>query len=371
MGDYYKISRDGTQGEICIFGEIYEKSWAWWDDQDFSLTGFYKDFKKLDGCENVDVLVNSVGGDVFAATSVAELLRAASAHIRVKIVGLCASAATLLLGSTDETEITAGGVVMIHDPSTFLFGQRDAPALRKVADRLDKVRDAIAKNLALACGKDEETVKKDMAAETWMTSDEAVEYGLVKKITDADGAPGGMPAVNLAPIMNSIPDKMRDRFDNGLFFYTENPENTEERKSGTMDVSEIKTVDDLKKALPELCGQIESESAKNAAETATKAERARLAALDEIAIPGYEDLIEKAKNEGRSPADAAFEIAKAVKERDAKKGADELAAREAAAKRAGTSDVAASAGNDAGAGEKSEEQKALDEAIKFLNETKE
>ena len=371
MGDYYKISRDGTQGEICIFGEIYEKSWAWWDDQDFSLTGFYKDFKKLDGCESVDVLVNSVGGDVFAATSVAELLRSATAHIRVKIVGLCASAATLLLGSTDETEITAGGVVMIHDPLTYARGMMNALTLRKAADRLDKVRDAIAKNLALACGKDEETVKKDMAAETWMTSDEAVEYGLVKKITDAGSPPGGMPAVNLAPIMNSIPDKMRDRFDNGLFFYTENPENTEERKSITMDVSEIKTVDDLKKALPELCGQIESESAKNAAETATKAERERLAALDEIAIPGYEDLIEKAKNEGRSPADAAFEIAKAVKERDAKKGAEELAAREAAAKNAGTSDVAASAGNDAGAGEKSEEQKALDEAIKFLNETKE
>lgn len=86
-----------------------------------------------------------------------------------------------------------------------------------------------------------------------------------------------------------------------------------------MDFANIKTAEDLKKAFPELTAKLEQaarDTAGSEAETAVKeavkkataAERERIAGIDALAVPGFEDIIAKAKQEGTTPGETAMQI---------------------------------------------------------------
>lgn len=105
---------------------------------------------------------------------------------------------------------------------------------------------------------------------------------------------------------------------------------------------EIKTVEDLQKAYPELCNQLIAE----AKDTAAADERKRIQAIDEIAPTVAQDLVVKAKYEEPVTAEAlAFQALKA----DAGKGQDYLNARNEEAAKANADQVTSAPNNpDAG-----------------------
>lgn len=80
-----------------------------------------------------------------------------------------------------------------------------------------------------------------------------------------------------------------------------------------MNFEDIKTAEDLKAAFPGLAEELTAQTGKAAAEAATKAERERIAGIDALAIPGFEDIIAKAKAEGTTPGDTAMQIIAAQK----------------------------------------------------------
>ena len=91
-----------------------------------------------------------------------------------------------------------------------------------------------------------------------------------------------------------------------------------------MNFENIKTAEDLKKAFPELTAKLEqaamdtaeglmADAVKMAAKDATAIERERIAGIDALAVPGFEDIIAKAKAEGRMPGETAMQIIAAQK----------------------------------------------------------
>ncbi len=81
---------------------------------------------------------------------------------------------------------------------------------------------------------------------------------------------------------------------------------------------DIKTVDDLRKAYPALVDQIEQEAAKAAAEAAAKDERERIKGIEDVALPGSEELAAKAKfEEPMSVSDFAVALVKGAKTKGA------------------------------------------------------
>lgn len=136
------------------------------------------------GGDDVTIHINSGGGDVFDANAMAETLRAYEGRTVASIEGLAASAASYFALTADEVVINRSALVMVHNPHSCAYG--DAEDMRKTADMLDKVRGAISGQYARKTGRGTDEIEGLMDAETWFTADEAIEFGLADRMSDAE-----------------------------------------------------------------------------------------------------------------------------------------------------------------------------------------
>lgn len=136
------------------------------------------------GGDDVTIHINSGGGDVFDANAMAETLRAYEGRTVASIEGLAASAASYFALTADEVVINRSALVMVHNPHSCAYG--NAEDMRKTADMLDKVRGAISGQYARKTGRGTDEIEGLMDAETWFTADEAIEFGLADRMSDAE-----------------------------------------------------------------------------------------------------------------------------------------------------------------------------------------
>lgn len=129
---------------------------------------------------DIDVFLNSPGGDVFEASAIHSALISHPANIHIHIDGLAASAATRVAMAGDTIEMAESAMYMIHYAWT--FGMGNAAEFRKTADMLDKVDNTIVNDYTKGSNADEAQIRAWMEAETWFTSDEAVTHGFVNSI---------------------------------------------------------------------------------------------------------------------------------------------------------------------------------------------
>lgn len=129
---------------------------------------------------DIDVYINSPGGDVFEATAIYSSLISHPAKIHVHIDGVAASAATRVAMAGDTIEIAESGMYMIHYAWTFAYG--NASELRQTAEMLDKVDNTIVADYVKNSDANEEQIREWMEAETWFTAEEALEHGFVHSI---------------------------------------------------------------------------------------------------------------------------------------------------------------------------------------------
>ena len=173
---WYRIT---AKGPDCVEVMIYDEIGYW----GITAKKFCEDLAAIEA-SSITLRINSPGGQVFDGFAIYSALQAHEAEVHVKIDGLAASIASIIAMAGDTVEIGPNAFVMIHDPSSYAFG--NAADLRKEADLLDKLRDAIAKVYADKSGKPLDQIKAKMAEETWFTGDEALEFGLVDSIASDD-----------------------------------------------------------------------------------------------------------------------------------------------------------------------------------------
>jgi ATP-dependent protease ClpP protease subunit len=137
---------------------------------------------------SVRVNINSAGGDFFEGVAIYNMLREYEGDVKVKIVGLAASAASIIAMAADELEIAESGFMMIHNAWTIAIGNKDD--MEEVAAMLGKFDDSMAKLYADFSGQDVKSIKKMMAAETWLSGKEAVEMGLATALLESDEITG-------------------------------------------------------------------------------------------------------------------------------------------------------------------------------------
>lgn len=133
--------------------------------------------------EEIDVRINSYGGDVFEGVAIFNALRRHKSKIIVHIDGIAASIASLIALAGDEIRIARNGFLMVHHPWTFAMGNKHD--LRQIADDLEKIGDsAIRAQLVERSGESEAVVEKWLDEETWFNADEAIEADLADVIDD-------------------------------------------------------------------------------------------------------------------------------------------------------------------------------------------
>ena len=152
--------------------------------------------------EPLDVYVNSGGGDIFAGSEIYEALRGYRGQVRVHVVGVAASAASVI-ACARESDIAPTGMVMVHNVSS--SAQGDHNAMDKSSELLKKADRAIAAAYVAKTGKPEKDVLSMMDRETWMTAQDAVDAGLI----DAVSTPGALVAAGPGTVPREVIDKIR------------------------------------------------------------------------------------------------------------------------------------------------------------------
>lgn len=147
-----------------------------------SAKSFLNDLRSVT-TDEVDVEINSPGGDVFAGLAIYNGLRASGKKINVKVLGLAASAASLVAMAGDTIEMPENAFMMIHNPWGFAMGGADE--MRNTADVLDKIGTGLVSTYAKRTGKTDQEITALLDAETWMTAQEAVDAGFATSVTAA------------------------------------------------------------------------------------------------------------------------------------------------------------------------------------------
>ena len=168
--------------------------------------------------DDVEVHINSGGGDVTAGSEIYTALRNYSGRVMVKIVGRAASMASVI-AEAGESEISPTAHFMIHNVHTYAGG--DYRTFEETASALRSLNQSIMSAYIAKTGKTAEELQAMMDRSTYLSAQEAVAAGFVDRIMEfdsdqpevmavADDGSGMIPEPVMAKIRDLIEDKMKD-----------------------------------------------------------------------------------------------------------------------------------------------------------------
>ena len=177
MKTFYNLipGQGGQPARLYIDGEITagEDLLDWWTG--VRSRGAQRFRKDLEALGDVDVYINSPGGDVFAGAAMYALLKSHPGHVRVIIMGIAASAASVVAMAGDEVLISPVGYLMIHDPWAVVAG--NAREMEKEAQVLREIGEGILNAYLEKTGLPADELRAMLAAETYLNAQAAIEKG--------------------------------------------------------------------------------------------------------------------------------------------------------------------------------------------------
>ncbi|MCD7918635.1 MAG: ATP-dependent Clp protease proteolytic subunit [Clostridiales bacterium] len=335
--------------------------------------------------EELTLEINSGGGSAFAGFEMYTVLRNARGRVPVtaEVQSIAASAMSVVIAACDTVKISPVATVMIHRSSASASGNAEVHGQAKqMLETVDKgILSAYCEKAGAKCTRAK--FRSMMKQETYLTAEEAVACGLADELLEAEGDEGTtQPMMVAAAIqgaragMGGLPDIERLREIKALAEQTEgkapeeqpcgeeadgkeptvsegeSPSHNQTEKEQN-DMEEIKTVEDLMKAYPELTDSIRT----SAAEQATAAEQNRIKDIESCAVPGFEDIVEEAKAD--TGKDGSY-VARQIVARQKAQGAGYLQQRNADAEDAGANNVP----QDSSEGQKEDPEAELSAAVK-------
>ena len=168
--------------QIDIRGVIVPDSDYWiyeWFDIAATAPKVVRDVLQAANGDDVEVLINSTGGDVFAGSEIFTILRSYAGKVTVKIQSIAASAAAVI-AMAGESEMSPVAQLMIHNVSASAGG--DYRDMEHTAEVLKSANKAIAAAFVAKTGRSEAEILDLMDKETWFTAERAVQGGFVDRI---------------------------------------------------------------------------------------------------------------------------------------------------------------------------------------------
>ncbi|MCQ2752298.1 MAG: ATP-dependent Clp protease proteolytic subunit [Coriobacteriales bacterium] len=131
----------------------------------------------------ISFYIDSPGGDAEDAMAIIDTMNFISCPVHTVCVGMCASAAALILACGEKGERIAlpHSKVLIHQPLIMRTGGQQSD-IDIVANNLRRCRDEIEELLSEATGKSIKQIHKDTERDNELTAIEAKDYGLIDKI---------------------------------------------------------------------------------------------------------------------------------------------------------------------------------------------
>jgi ATP-dependent protease ClpP protease subunit len=176
--------------QLYIYGDVEGGYWDWWSgeyvESDTSAEHFRQELAKYPNTSEIEIFINSYGGEVFEGTAIYNQLMRHPAHKTVYIDGFACSIASVIAMAGDEIVMPRNTLMMIHNAWMATFG--NAAQLRKAADDLDVINAAGRQAYLQKAGDklSEERLVEMMDAETWLTAADCIELGLADRFADED-----------------------------------------------------------------------------------------------------------------------------------------------------------------------------------------
>ena len=301
------------EAELLLYGDIGDD---YWSDNNAADFAYALNSLKV---SNIKVRINSPGGSVWAAQAMFSSLKNHPANVTVYIDGVAASAATLVAMAGDTIIMPTNAVMMIHNPMISAYGA-NRNELEQMIKLLDTARETMIAVYEAHSGQTREKIIELLDAETWLTAAEAKALGFVDEVQDfkiaasisgdklilggwqfdrAALAKMGFPESVVGPITTAAPQpEHKDQKDAAPAAKIEGRDN-------------LMTLEQLKAEHPDIFAAIASA----ARDEGMQAERDRLMAIDNVAMPGYEEMVADAKKNGVSAEALAMKIIAAEKDK--------------------------------------------------------
>jgi ATP-dependent Clp protease protease subunit len=178
--------------------------------------------------EDLEVEINSGGGSVFSGSEIYTSLKSYPGNVTVKIVGIAASAASVIAMAGKKILMSPTAQMMIHNAVIRTSG--DYRAMDHMSGVLKNVNQTIANAYKLKSGKSDKELLEMMDKETWLTPQQALENELIDEIM-FENEPKLVATINQEQMLpEQVINKIRNMKET---FYPTNPseENPPENQS--------------------------------------------------------------------------------------------------------------------------------------------
>lgn len=169
-----KINVKGT-----IIPSSYQDVYDWCGIEATSPKSISKELQSANG-EEIEVEINSGGGSVFAGSEIYTALKSYAGKVTVKVVGLAASAASVIAMAGDKVLMSPTAQMMIHNVSSYASG--DYRDMEHTAEVLKTANQTIANAYQLKTGIENSEILAMMDSEKWMDPQEALNKGFIDEI---------------------------------------------------------------------------------------------------------------------------------------------------------------------------------------------
>ena len=313
---YAMATVDNDTAEITMYGTIVEQvPRSWWTEEPIPgnyivMDEFLADLEQIKTCKNINIRMNSCGGDAGVSITIHNRLRELAregVNLTCTVDGMAMSGGSLIMCACDTVKVNPSSIIMIHKCWSEIWGGYNADELRQAAEQADAHDKAQVAIYARKTKMSDTKILHMMGETTYMTGREAVEKGFADEVLDdaeplnfaasADGktifmsgkpihlAPGMFAPDNIPTVSAAEPKPAGTN--------TSNPV-----QSGTTTGGISMNLEELRKQYPDLVAQIESAARAagntDAVNAAVSAERNRLREIDAIAAQMPEDLLAEA-----------------------------------------------------------------------------
>jgi ATP-dependent Clp protease protease subunit len=197
MKTFFRMTATDDVGEITIFDEIGYDSYSIFNTQ----------LEALGPVKNINLRINSPGGNVFDGLAIYNTLKNHAATVTARVEGIAASAASLIAMAADKIVMPENSFMLIHEPSGLTYGTADDHA--SMAADLQKMADKFAGIYAGRTRSSLAAVKALMKQDCLMTAGEAKAAGYCDEV--AGGArmvatfdPAKLPAKAMAAFNSGV-----------------------------------------------------------------------------------------------------------------------------------------------------------------------
>lgn len=178
---YYSLETEGEKADLYIYGDI--TSWPWLES-DVSAYLLSKKLEELKDVSEINVYINSYGGEVAEGLAIYNALKRHKAKVVTHCDGFACSISSVIFMAGNERVMSNTSTLMIHNAWSRVSG--NANDFRKEADDLEKITQLSINAYMSQVSIPEEELKIMMDEETWLMPQEALEYGFATSISGTE-----------------------------------------------------------------------------------------------------------------------------------------------------------------------------------------